>query len=131
MEILDKYKEELDQDTNINMLNLRDSQLRLPNIKHKWAARLINHKVELDKTESLIVKAKEAIIEKQMNNAQVKLSRPSLEKSAEEHDTVIRLKARVKEEEFIIMYLEKVEKILSSITYDIRNLTDILKLEQL
>lgn len=130
MEILDKYTKELEEDTKINMLNLRDAQMRLPAIKHKWVARLINHRMEISKTKSLIIKAKDAIIEKQINN-KIKLSRPALEKNAESHDTVIRLKKRIKEEEFVVMYLDKVEQIFKSMTFDIKNLTEILKLEQL
>ncbi len=131
MEIIDKYTKELEEDTKLTMLNLRDAQMRLPAIKHKWAARLINHKMEINKLKSLIIKAKNAIIEKQINNSKIKLSRPSLEKNAETNDTVIRLKAKVKDEEYIIMYLDKVEQILRSMTFDIKNLTEILKLEQL
>ena len=131
MEIIDKYAKELEEDTLINMLNLRDSQMRLPGMKHKWTARLINHKMELSKTNSLIIKAKDVIIEKQITNNKIKMSRPSLEKAADTHVTVIRLREKIKEEEFIIMYLEKVEQILRSMTFDIKNLTEILKLEQL
>lgn len=131
MEIIDKYGKELEEDIKIDMLNLRDAQMRLPAIKHKWASRLINHKIELNETEELIIRAKQTIIEKQLTDVKVKLSRPTLEKNAENHDTVKRLKNRVKELEFIVMYLDKIERILQSTTYDIKNLTEILKLEQL
>ena len=130
MEILDKYTKELEEDTKINMLNLRDAQMRLPGIKHRWASRLINHKMEISKTKSLIIKAKDAIIDKQMDG-KITMSRPSLEKKAESNDIVIRLRKKVKQEEFIVMYLEKVEQILRSMTFDIKNITEILKLEQL
>ena len=131
METIDKYRKELEEDTQINMLNLRDSQMRLPGIKHKWASRLINHKMDLSKNKNLIIKAKETIIETQLKNSKITMSRPALEKNAEGHDTVIRLKNNVKDEEFVIMYLEKVEQILKSMTFDIKNLVEILKLEQL
>ena len=131
MEIIDKYTKELENDTELNMLNLRDVQMRLPALKHKWVARLINHKIELNKAKSLIIKAKETIIEKQLSTCKITMSRSSLEKNAEKHDTVIRLKTKVKEEEFTIMYLEKVEQIFKSMTFDVKNLTEILKLEQL
>ena len=131
METINKYREQLEEDTKINMLNLRDAQLKLPAIKHKWASRLIKHKMELDKTKSLINKAKETIVEKQLKDSKVSMSRPALEKNAEKHETILKLKNKVKEENYVIMYLEKVEKILGSITFDIKNITEILKLEQL
>lgn len=131
MEIIDKYSKEVEFDTKIDSLNVRDVQMHLPGIKHKWVSRWVNHKEELAKTKSLIIKAKETIIEKQMSDAKVKMSRPTLEIFAERHEIVIRLKERVKEEEFVIMYLDKVEQIFKSMTFDIKNLTEIMKLEQL
>ena len=131
MELLDKYTKELEEDTEINQMILRDVQMKLPAIKHKWVARLINHKVEASETKSLIIKAKETIIEKQLSNTKVKMSRPSLEKNAESHETVIKLRNRIREIEFVIMYLEKVEKILSNMSSDIKNLTEIMKQELL
>ena len=131
METIDKYKKELDEDCKINMLNLRDAQMRLPAVKHKWTSRLINHKIEQDKIKKLIDEAKSTIIERQLADATVAMSRPSLEKQAENHATVIRLKEKAKEEGFVIMYLEKVEQILRGVTFDIKNLVEIMKLEQL
>lgn len=131
MELLDKYKKELDEDIKINVVNIRDLQMSLPGIKHKWATRLINHKIEINKINSLVIKAKNVIIENQTKNPNVTLSKPSLEQYAEKHETIIRLKTKIEDEEFIVMYLEKVERILNSVTYDIKNLVDILKLEQL
>jgi len=131
MELLDKYKKELDEDIKINVVNIRDLQMSLPGIKHKWATRLINHKIEINKINSLVIKAKNVIIENQTKNPNVTLSKPSLEQYAEKHETIIRLKTKIEDEKFIVMYLEKVERILNSVTYDIKNLVDILKLEQL
>jgi hypothetical protein len=131
MELLDKYAKELEEDTEINRMILCDVQMKLPAIKHKWVARLINHKVEVDEVKSLIIQAKETIIEKQLSNTKVKMSRPSLEKNAESHETVIKLRNRVREVGFVIMYLEKVEKILSNMSFDIKNLTEIMKQELL
>jgi len=131
MEIIDKYTKELNEDCQINMLNLRDAQMRLPGVKHKWTARLINHKIEKDKVKRLIAEAKTTIIEHQMKDAKVMLSRPTLEKMAEDNATVIKFKEKMDEHEYAIMYLEKVEQILRNVTFDIKNLTEILKLEQL
>lgn len=131
MEIIDKYEKELIEDTKLNVLNLCDVQMKLPSIKHKWASRLINHKIDVDKTKSLICKAKERLIEEQLADSAVKSSRPALEKKVENHEVIIRLRNTIKEHEYAIMYLDKVEQIFKSMTYDIKNLTEIMKLEQL
>jgi hypothetical protein len=130
MEIIDKYKRELDEDTKIEVLNLCDAQMKLPAIKHKWVSRLLNHKMEQDKIEKLITEAKHTIVTKQTKDSKVKVSKASLEKMAEDHPTVLKLKEKLKEEGFVIMYLEKVEQIFKSMSFDIRNITEIMKLEQ-
>ena len=131
MEIIDKYKKEIEEDCKLDMLNLRDAQLKLPGIKHKWAARLIHHKISKAKIKKVIADAKATIVDKQLSESKVKVSQASLERHAEEHKTVIQLREKLQEEEFVIMYLDKVEQILRSVTFDIKNLTEILKLEQL
>lgn len=128
---INKYAKEMDEDGKITALNLLDCQMRLPAVKHKWASRLISHKVELSKIKLLIIRAKDVIIENNIKDAKVAMSRPSLERKAETHETVIKLRNRVKDEEFTIMYLDKVEQIFKSMTFDIRNLIEIMKLEQL
>ena len=121
----------MDEDAKITMLNRRDCQMRLPVIKHKWGSRLVNHKVELSKIKMLITRAKEVIIENNIKDAKVAMSRPSLERKAETHETVIKLRNRIIDEEFTIMYLDKVEQIFKGMTFDIKNLVEIMKLEQL
>jgi len=131
MEIIDKYTKEINEDCKIDVLNLRDAQMRLPAVKHKWTARLINHKIEKDKIRRMITDAKNTLIERQLTDTKVKMSRPTLEKMVEENSTVLKLKEKETEQEYAIMYLEKVEQIMKGITFDIKNLTEIMKLEQL
>jgi len=44
MDIFLKYKEEIDEDTKIDQINLLDRQMMHPATRHKWVARLIQHK---------------------------------------------------------------------------------------
>ena len=48
-EIIEQYTIESSIDTNIDRLNVTDIQEKLVNNKHKWSARLINHKIKLNK----------------------------------------------------------------------------------
>ena len=43
MSTLDKYMEEMVQDTSVDNFNLLDIQMKLPAIKHKWVGRLMRH----------------------------------------------------------------------------------------
>lgn len=129
--MIDKYTAELNDDIKIDYVNVRDVQMKLPAIKHKWVARLINHKIERDNTKKKIIEAREIIIRKLEKEAKTVLSRPTLEKAANDHEAILKLRKNVDDIDMIIEYLEKVEKILSSTTFDIKNLVEIMKLEQL
>ena len=61
----------------------------------------------------------------------VQLSKASLEKAVESTDEIRKINEQIKEEESIIEYLEKVEKIYSSLTYDIKNMVQMTSMEQL
>lgn len=131
MEIIDKYMDEIKEDTKINVMNIQEVQMMAPAIKHKWVARLVHHKMEINKIKSLINKAKDDIIERETKNSITIISRPSLERFADNHDVVKRLKVKLEEEEFVVLYLEKVEQILKNLTFDIKNVVELMKLEQL
>ena len=45
-EIIEQYTIESSIDTNIDRLNVTEVQEKLVNNKHKWSARLINHKIK-------------------------------------------------------------------------------------
>ena len=130
MEILDKYIKELEADTQIDQLNLKEVQLKLPSYKHKWVARLINHKNEVNKLQQAYRQAKENIVESMSKNQAIGISKATLEKTADNNDVVKKISARIDEEQLIVLYLEKVEVVLRSMTYDVKNLVDIMKLEE-
>jgi len=128
---INKYTEELKQDVKVDKLTIFDVQSALPAIKHKWVSRYINHKQELDKLYRLLKKAKEKTIEELKQSASIALTLPILEKKAEEDVIIKEIYSRIKEQELICLYLEKVEKIFQTMTYDIKNMIDIMKLEEL
>ena len=59
----------------------------------------------------------------------VKLATPIIERTAAKHSEVVEIDTQIKELELIIELLEKSERTLSSTSYDIKNLVDIIKLE--
>lgn len=126
----DKCDEELKNDTKIDELNLLQKQLMLPGIKHKWVSRLINQKRHLN---SLIRKKKNtrvavhAALEK--DGIPTGLPKASLDKKIDSSDSIQRIDQEIEETEVAIEYLEKVEHILRSMTYDVKNIIDINRLE--
>lgn len=129
MSTLDKYMEEMVQDTSVDNFNLLDIQMKLPAIKHKWVGRLMRHKYEVKE----LRKQKELLIRdltvKLINESPVKIAQPIAEKKVSKVDSVLKIDSKIKEIYLVIEYLEKVEKIFSSMTFDIKNVTEIMKLE--
>ena len=129
--IIDQYNEELKEHLVIDELNIKDVQLRLPGRKHLWVGRLMRHKQELNDLKNkkglLITKLTKSIQE----SSAVRLSVPAAEKVAWNTEPMKELSKRMQEQELIIEFLEKVEKIFNGISYDIKNIVEIQKLETL
>jgi hypothetical protein len=127
--LLEDYIKELENDLKIDELILKDYQLKLPGIKHKWAGRCIRHKLELVAIRKKREKLKKEIVDKIQEQSPVKLAIPMVERTAEKCTEITDIDNTIKELELIIELLEKSEKTLSSTSYDIKNLVDIIKLE--
>jgi hypothetical protein len=127
--VLSEYIKELENDLKIDELYLKDYTLRLPGIKHKWAGRCIRHKSEIFDIKNKKEKLKKAIKEKILENSPVKPSLPVLDKLVENADELKDLDKKINELQLVVELLEKAEKTLSSASYDLKNLIDIIKLE--
>lgn len=123
------YKKEMTEDLQIDRITLEDKQLKLPGLKAKWVGRLMNHKREKDDLYDLYDQAIKQIADKIKKDSPIQLSNIGAEKQAETHDLAKKIKKEIREQDVTIEYLEKMEKHISSITYDIKNVIDIIKLE--
>jgi len=127
--LLEEYISELTQDVQIDEFNMKDVQLKLPAIKHKWTGRLMRSKMDIDskyrQKNQLVEKVAEALIQE----SPVALSLPMARKTAEDHVDVRQIQSDIKELRLVVEFLEKTERTLSSITFDIKNIVEIIKLE--
>jgi len=130
MDLIEQYREELENDAKIDRFNLTDIQMKLPGIKHKWVARLINHKKELNKLKDTLKQVKEKLVEDLQKEAKVILTTPTLERKADAHEVCQKLQAEIRNQELIILYLEKVENIFRTMSYDLSNVVQLIKLEE-
>ena len=130
MEILDIYIKELEDDTTINRFNLEEKQLKMPAIRAKWLSRYANTKKDLYDLYDMLEEAKEKITLKIKEESKISLSDIAAEKQSETHELVRKIKKEIKVKQLLIDYLEKVEKTTSTITYDIKNIVDLIKAEQ-
>ena len=131
MELLQRYIKEVSADLVIDDFNLKNVQLKLPATKHCWVARLIEAKIEKENLIKTKKASKKAIIKDVICASPVKISQAAAEQAAERHDTILSITNKIKEYDLVIMYLEKVEKVLHQMTWDYKNIIEINKLEQL
>lgn len=133
MELLEKYQQELEIDTAIDEVNLTDTAYKLPALKHKWVARLINAKIELNKLEKQKLLLKEEVVSKLSADNNNRLSKIAISKtlsSTEDFKKLTdRIATKIEEYKMIILYLEKVEHVFKNMTYDLKNIIDLTRLE--
>ena len=105
--LLEDYINELQDDLKIDELILKEYQLKLPGIKHKWTGRLIRHKMDINGLRKKRELLKKELVVKIQEQSPVKLALPVIERTAEKHSEVIEIDCRIKELELIVELLEK------------------------
>ena len=131
MELLKKYIEEITKDLYSDDFNIKESQMRLPAKKHFWVARLMDAKINRNSFIRKKKQLKKELVKKVIIDSPVKISQSAAESAAERHDSVSKLNDSISEQDSIIEYLEKVEKIMGQMHWEIKNIIDINKMEQL
>ena len=131
MELLKKYFEEVGKDLVLDDFNIKEQSMRLPARKHYWVAKLIQAKIERNQTFEKKRKLKKNITKEVIATSPVKLSQSAAEQAAERHESLSSLTLKIRELDIIIEYLEKVEKTMSQMGFDIKNAVEIMKMEQM
>lgn len=129
MDLLERYISELSEDVCIDEFNMKDVQMKLPAIKHKWTGRLIRTKIDIDQKYKSKYVLVEKVAQKLVEESPVTISLPHARKKAEEHVDVKAIATEIGQLRLVVEFLEKTEKTLSSITFDIKNLIEIIKIE--
>ena len=122
--------EEIGEDLVLNDLNLKQQQQRLPARKHFWVGRLIDAKIKRNDLITEKRKLKKDLVKKVIEDSPVRINQTSAETAAERYESVVKLNKSIQEQDTIIEYLEKVEKILSNMHWEIKNVIDMNKMEQ-
>jgi hypothetical protein len=131
VETLKRYIEEVNKDLIIDDFNIKDSQMKLPSRKHFWVARLMDAKINKTKLLSKKKQHKKELVARIINESPIKITTQTAEAAAENTADVEVINEKLKELDFIIEYLEKVEKIFSSMHWEIKNIIQINQMEQL
>ena len=130
MSIMERYIEEIKQDLIVNDFNIKEVQLRLPSRKHFWVARLIDAKIKRNSLLRDKKNLKKDISKRIVELSPIKMTSVAAEIAAESSKEVEEINDQIKEYDYIIEYLEKVEKIFASMHWEIRNIIQINQSEQ-
>ena len=122
--------QEIGEDLVLNDLNLKQQQQKLPARKHFWVGRLIDAKIKRNDLIAEKRKLKKDLVKKVIEDSPVRINQTSAETAAERYESVVKLNKGIQEQDTIIEYLEKVEKILSNMHWEIKNVIDMNKMEQ-
>ena len=131
MELLKKYFDEVGKDLMIDDFNLKDQTMRLPARKHYWVAQLIKSKIKRNQIFEKKKTLKKEITKEVITSSPVRLSQSAAEQAAERHESISTLTAEIKELDLVIEYLDKVEKVMSQMSFDVKNAVEIMKMEQI
>lgn len=129
-EEFNRIQTDIAQQLKYDDMNINDFALALPSYKHYWVARLIEYKLELKKLTKKKAELLEILSKKYDSNTDIQLSKNTIIKMLNSNETVTKLNDRLDELDIIIEYLEKVEKIYSQATFDLKNTIELQKLEQ-
>ncbi len=131
METLKRYIEEINKDLQIDDFNLKTVQTKLPSRKHFWVARLMDAKINKSKLLAKKKQHKKELVSRLISESPIKITIQTAESAAENTLDIENINEKLKELDFIIEYLEKVEKIFSTIHWEIKNIVQINQMEQL
>lgn len=124
-----EYKSMVDRDVKYDRISIDEFQLKLPALKHFYVAHLIANKFELDKLYNLLNESISTISDKILKESNAPLSKVMARTMAEEEELPKKINKSIKERKLIIEYLEKVEKIFSGISFDLRNTIELIRME--
>jgi hypothetical protein len=131
VETLKRYIEEINKDLQIDDFNLKTVQTKLPSRKHFWVARLMDAKINKSKLLAKKKQHKKELVSRLISESPIKITIQTAESAAENTLDIENINEKLKELDFIIEYLEKVEKIFSTIHWEIKNIVQINQMEQL
>ena len=126
---IQKILSEIEKDVSLDELNLREMQFKLPAIKHKYAGIHIRAKIQMTVLQKNYETTKRENAKKIKETSPVKLSSNAIDGVADDLPSVKKIKEEIANLKLLIELLEKTEKTLSSMTYDIKNIIEIQKLE--
>jgi hypothetical protein len=130
-EILEEYIQEVDKDFDFNQMNISTISYDVIKVKHKWVCRLIRAKKDLIEMERIRNEGIQKIATKLSKESDVPLSIPNAEQKAMRNEKIVNINTIINEQKLLIEYLEKIELMCRNSSFDVKNIVELIKIENL
>lgn len=127
--VLEQYIQQVSEEVKLDQFNIKEKQMRLPAIKHFWVARLVNSKIRLNKLKSQYKVAKHQMVQDIMAKAPTRITITAAAGAADAK--LVTITDEIDELEAVVEYLEKVEKILGTMHWEVKNIVELQQMETL
>lgn len=127
--LIEKYNEEIKKYVTVDEFNMKQIQMDLPATRHYWVGRLMHHKQEILKLRRLRKEAQKKIADKLEHESPVGLNPKTLEHAQQNHPVIAKIDGQIAEHDLIVEYLSKIEANFRSLSFDIKNLVEIVRME--
>lgn len=127
--LFERYNEEIKKFVTVDEFNMKQVQMDLPAARHYWVGRLMFHKQEIIKLKKLRKQAVTKLHDKITEDSPVGITSKSIDVAANNHPVIQKIDDQIAENEILVEYLTKIESNFRSVSYDIKNLIEIVKLE--
>ncbi len=131
MNLLEKYIEELKQELVIDELNVSTVQRRLPARRHFWAARLVTDKRDIFRLKKEKDELEQKIAKELREKSVTRISIPESVAMAKKSSDVKAISEKLFELDLVVELLERAEKNLNSMVWDIKNIVALMQMETL
>lgn len=128
-DLFSEYHQKIEEFLKIDELNMKETQMTLPSIRHYWVGRLMFHKQQIMKLKKAKDKAFKSLRERIENETPVGLSPKTISDSISKHEIMLKIDEEITNNEFLVEYLTKVEANFRDAQYGMNNLTKIITLE--
>jgi hypothetical protein len=130
MDFFEKYRLEINEDVKIDQLNLLEREMQHPAIRHKWVSRLIQHK----KNKTELERKKKTLKQEVLKNITEKgiptgIPKTAIDNKVESSEVIQKINQELEDITLLIDYLERVEKVFSSMSYDFGSINNTIKME--
>lgn len=128
---LGKYYVELSQDLFLNIANLQEKNLRCSSIRAKWLMYLTKEKENRKRVKKSKEELKNALLNKQEIDSNKSILRQKNEDSLlKDNEPLKQLNETIEQLDEVIIFLEYAWNILNDFGYNIKNIIELIKLEQ-